>query len=172
MKARSALVLAWVATAALAYQNPDAETAYKRAQTAANAKQLATGMLIYCTDWDDLFPYVQDTKAAFVVTLPYLKSKDAMRTLNPNGGTFEFNLHIGGVNQAEIREPALTPMYIETRFWPDDQRIVAYANGRTKAESKADWPKVEKYLKIKFPRTAKKPLPSGDRLAKEHGVKF
>lgn len=172
MRFKVALLATGLVVAVAAQQSLDDQTRVLRDKSVSNAKQLALGMLLYCSDYDDVFPYVQDTKSAFVVTYPYIKDLSITKTLNPTGGEFVFNRNVGGVHAAKIPNPALTPMYVESKFWPDDRRIVAYVDGHVKAEPRANWPKVEKSLLLKFPRKAKKPLPPGDKLAKEFGIKF
>lgn len=172
MKRNIAFVLAALAVAAVAHQSLGPKDSDLRSRSMSNAKQLALGMLMYISDYDDVFPFVQDTKAAFVVTYPYMKNLEATKTLNPKGGQFVFNRNIGGVNATKIKEPALTPMYHETQYWTDDRRIVAYTDGHVKAVAKTEWNKVQTFLDMKFPREAKKPLPSGDKLAKEMRIKF
>jgi len=172
MKLKIALLATCLAVAVAAQHALDDKTRVLRAQSVSNAKQLALAMLLYCSDYDDVFPYVQDTKATFVVTYPYVKDLSVTKTLNPMGGEFVFNRNVGGVAAGKIPDPALTPMYVESKFWPDDRRIVAYVDCRVKAEPRANWAKVEKSLQQKFPRKAKKPLPPGDKLAKDLGIKF
>ncbi|HRJ95969.1 MAG TPA: hypothetical protein PLL78_04735 [Fimbriimonadaceae bacterium] len=172
MKAKAVLLGTGLALAACAYQQLDARTRALQTETLSNSKMLAIGMLIYCGDYDDLYPYVQDTKAAFVVTYPYMKNLEVTKTHNPNGGSFLFNRKIGGVKSTKVHPPEQIPMYYETNFWPDDRRIVAYADAHAVPVTKAGWPKIETALKKTFPRIAKKPLPPGDKLAKEFGVKF
>ncbi|MFI5386310.1 MAG: hypothetical protein ACHQ50_09340, partial [Fimbriimonadales bacterium] len=40
----------------------------------SNMKQLALGMIMYSSDYDDVIPYIQDSKSAFAVTMPYMKN--------------------------------------------------------------------------------------------------
>lgn len=130
------------------------------AQTRAvsNAKQLALGSLMYCSDYDDVLPYVQSVVTVKEVTYPYMKNLDVWKTGNP-ASQWRFNMCLGGVSQTEIAEPASTPLFYESAPWADGRRVVAFADGHVKLVGSAEWKGMAKYLKLKLKRSAKKPLP-------------
>jgi len=128
-------------------------------QTESNAKQLALGMLMYTSDWDDILPYAQDTKAAYYITQPYIKNTSTTKTLNPNGGMLRLNMSIAGVNSAKIPNPADTPMYYDSLPWPDGRYVVAFCDGHVKLVDSTEWKKLLKYVSRKLPKAAK-PLPA------------
>lgn len=128
--------------------------------TMSNMKQAALGMTLYTTDYDDVYPWVQSSRAAYEVTFPYVKNKEIFKTLNPNGGQIQFAMNLGGVESTTLDNPAETPMYYESAAWPDGSRIVSYADGHTKTVTAAQWPRVEEYLRKVYKRKAKKPLPA------------
>jgi hypothetical protein len=142
---------------------PDAMGALQKAPSDAktttinNFKQASIGMIMYMGDYDDVLPYVQDTKSAFFVTYPYVKSADTFKTLNPNG-MMRFNMAVAGVNASALETPADVPMYYESEPWPDGTRVVAFMDGHVKAVSEEEWQRVQQYLTMKLPRTTK-PLP-------------
>lgn len=145
-----------------------------KAQTMSNAKQIATGMLMYASDYDDIFPYARDSKTAMLVTTPYVRNRDVFKTLNPAGGEFVFNLKLGGVSESSIPQQHQTPMYCESKAWPDGSRVVAFADSYVKSISAQDWPAIVKALAKSFKRTATKPFPANyaQTLAKQMGIKF
>ena len=129
-------------------------------ETLSNAKQLGLGMIMYASDWDDLMPYVQDTNAAYVVTHPYLKNRDIVKTKNPAGGFLRFNMSLAGVDHKAIPEPANTPLYYDSEAWPDGSRIVVFADGSARALTPAQWQAIQPNLRLNLPRAAKRPLPA------------
>lgn len=138
-----------------------AQVDFKQQRTAgmSHAKQIAVGLLIYCSDYDDISPWAQDTATVQAITFPYIKNKDVWQTMNPAGSVFEFNTVAGGVNMAHMSNPSALVMYWETKPWPDGTRIVAYWDGHVKLSSEAEWKKISISMKTKQKRTAKKPLP-------------
>lgn len=125
----------------------------------SNAKQIAIGMIMYTTDYDDLTPWVQDTATAQVLTYPYIKNIAVWKTQNPAASVFEYNLTAGGVRTDKMENPATLVMYFESKPWEDGSRIVAYWDGHVRLASTADWSKISSSMKTKLKRAAKKPLP-------------
>ena len=136
------------------------ELSAEAALTLSNVKQLSLGMLMYAADYDDMMPYVQDTNAAYFVTYPYLKNKEIVQSKNPNGGFLRLNMAISGIDMNALTNPSETPMYYDSEAWPDGSRIVAFADGNARVLTSSEWTGYAKYLKLKLPRKAKKPLPA------------
>lgn len=136
-----------------------AKESAKRTATLSNAKQLALGMLLYESDYDDIAPYAQSTATVKYVIDPYLKNREVWKSLNPNGGEFLFNTSLGGVNTSEIPHPADTPLFFERNAWPDGSRVVAFADGHAKVLTPDEWKKLQPTLKLKLKKSAK-PLPA------------
>lgn len=136
-----------------------AKSAAKATATLSNAKQMALGVMIYMSDYDDVLPYPQSVAAVKFVTYPYIKNKDIYKTLNPNGGQFLFNNAIGGVEAAIVENPADTILWYESKAWPDGRRAVAFLDGHAKLVNPEEWKRVEKSLRLKLKRKAK-PLPA------------
>lgn len=123
----------------------------------SNAKILASGMLLYASDWDDILPWAQNTLTAQAVSQPYLKNTTVMKSLNPRGGQLAINGNVGGVQVGPI--PVGVPLFYDSKPWPDGSRVVAFVNGSVKIVPKKDWPRVAKMLAKKWKRAAKRPLP-------------
>lgn len=136
-----------------------AKSSAKKTSTISNAKQLALGMLMYSTDWDDVMPWPQGSKALKFVIRPYTKNDDLWKSMNPAGGEFKFNMSLGGVSFADIPSPAETPMFFEPNTWPDGSRVVAFTDGHVKAVKPDEWERMQPLFKLKAKKTAKKPLP-------------
>jgi hypothetical protein len=148
--------MAAVTAPAPSYQG--AVQASEKTQTLSNLKQVALATIMYCTDYDDVYPYVQNTGTVQEVTYPYVKNREVWKTLNPKGGRFLFNLAIGGASAPQIENPAEMPMFYEERAWPDGSRAVAYADGHAKFVPASGWAAIQKELKKRYKRTGK-PLP-------------
>lgn len=128
-----------------------------RTKTLSNFKQLALGMIMYSSDSDDVFPYVQDTKSALAVDMPYLKNREVMKSYNP-GSEVRFNMAVAGVAASAIAAPADTPLYYESAAWPDGKRCVAFCDGHVKLVDPTEWERLQAALHLKMPRSGK-PLP-------------
>lgn len=128
-------------------------------QTFSNIKQIALATMLYASDYDDVTPYVQNTKTVQTVTAPYVKNMDVWKTLNPNGGRILFNIALGGVATSSIPAPAEAIMYYESNPWPDGRRCVAFADGHAKIVDEPEWLRLKVTLITKYKRTAARPLP-------------
>ncbi len=118
-----------------------------RTSTLSNVKQLATLHLIYLQDHDELIPKVKSTEGYFRLLRPYSKNSAIEKTLNPNGGSIEFNLALAGVNFTQIASPAETVLFYDSKTWPDGYRCVAFADGHAKALDKGAWLKASKSIR-------------------------
>ena len=148
-----------MSTAILAPVFAQSKESAKKTATLSNAKQLALGMLMYSSDYDDVMPYAQSTAAVKYVEAPYLKNNELWKSLNPKGGEFRFNMALAGVSLTEVPEPANTPLFFEPNAWPDGTRVVAYTDGHAKRVDAEEWKRLQPFLKLKLKKTAKRPLP-------------
>lgn len=131
----------------------------KQKLTNSNMKQVALATVLYTSDYDDVFPYAQNTHTVQTVTSPYVKGTSVWKTANPNGGEILFNMAIGGVETSSIPTPAQVVMYYESAAWPDGRRSVAFADGHVKLVDEAEWQGLKVTLSKKYKRKATKPLP-------------
>lgn len=136
-----------------------ANEAAKRAASVSNAKQLAVSALMYCSDYDDVYPYVQSTKGAFEVMHPYMKDKELTKSLNPNGSKFLLNMAIAGVSAGVLDNPAEVVMFYEDKPWPDGKRIVSFADGHVRTLTEDEWEYAKASLSLKLQKTGR-PLPA------------
>ncbi|MEQ1934230.1 MAG: hypothetical protein ABL962_10200 [Fimbriimonadaceae bacterium] len=127
----------------------------------SNAKQLATAMMIYLADYDDIFPYVQSSPSLLKQLEPYTKNPELFKTLNPKGaGMFRFNMSLAGVSSVDIDEPAKTPMLFDPEPFPDGRYLVAYADSHARYLTAEEWKATQKYMKVNLPRHGK-PIKGG-----------
>lgn len=127
-------------------------------QSVSNAKQVGLGLMIYVTDYDDVFPYAQSTKAVQYVTYPYVKNIDIWKSFNPNKSEFLYNRAVGGVNASAIESPAETILFYESKAWPDGKRIVVFVDSHVALLDAERWSHVEPTLRLKLYKSTK-PLP-------------
>lgn len=129
-----------------------------RTHAMSNMKQLALGMIMYESDYDDVAPYVQDTKSAFAVTMPYLKNTELFKSLNPASSRILFNMSLAGTSAPDIEAPTETILYYDPIPWNDGKYLVSFVDGHVKYVGQEEWPRIEKSLHLKLKRRGK-PLP-------------
>jgi hypothetical protein len=129
-----------------------------QARSVNNLKQLGLAMMMYANDYDDVMPYVQQTKSCFAVLVPYVRDARVSRSPQPET-RYLFNVNLGGVRLQDVRNPADVPMFWEESPWPDGSRSVAFVDAHVRTVEAGEWPQIEEKLKQSFPRAAKKPLP-------------
>lgn len=144
------------ATAQAAGPRTEAEA---RSQTLSNAQQVAMGLIMYATDHDDVFPFVQSTAGARELTVPYFLSPDLWATFNPIGGRFLMSMAVAGVRMTDIEDPRSVPLLYESTAWPDGARVVAFADGRRRLVNAEEWTQIEPLLRARLPKTGR-PLPA------------
>jgi hypothetical protein len=131
----------------------------KQTQALSNAKQIATGMMIYMADWDDLFPPKPSTPNVQNVIRPYLKNDALWNTGNPNKSRFLFNPALAGVSAVIVPEPSRMPLIYEDKAWPDGRRVVAFADSSARLVSKEQWATMAPLLKAKLKAAKPPPRP-------------
>lgn len=128
----------------------------------SNVKQATIGALLYCADYDDVYPYAQSTETAKSVMYPYVKNK-SIYTSPTKGGRIIYNLNIGGVVAEEIPRLEETPVWVEQLPKPFDP-AVGYADGHASLVKQAGRARLAAALKKKLPRHKNsKPLPKNYR---------
>ncbi|HRF60462.1 MAG TPA: hypothetical protein PLH94_11200 [Fimbriimonadaceae bacterium] len=161
------MVVGLLAILAASAQVADPSRSEKSA-TLSRSKQVGISLLLYCSDYDDVLPWPQDSHSCWRAIHPYSKNRDIFKTLNPNGGEFAFNMALGGVSMRDISAPERTIMVHETKAWPDGGRVGTHVDGSARFFTAEMWKERAKTLNLKLKRTAKKPLPK-DWLKKEMG---
>jgi hypothetical protein len=122
------------------------------------AKQIAVGMQLYVTDYDDQIPYVQASSSLKDLILPYTKNIAIWETHNPNGSRMLMNMSLAGALMSQIPSPSATPIVFEDRGWPDGRRAVAFADAHSALLTEAEWQRLQPMLHLKLKRVGK-PLP-------------
>ena len=123
----------------------------------SNSKQIALSLIMYCGDYDDVMPYAQSTGAVVKATYPYAKNLDIWWT--SDGRRFLFNMSLSGVSMTSIENPAETILVYADKPNANGNREVAFTDGHAKSLNTTEWNRFLPTLKLRLPRSAKKPLP-------------
>ncbi len=126
-----------------------------QAKTLSNAKQLATATQLYLSDNDEVFPPFKKPNALHGAILPYVRNNKSWQSLNPKGGTFQYNLRLAAQEIRLVKDPGKVPLFFEPNAWADGTRAVAFADGHAKFVSASDWKGMQKYLQAKKKKVKK-----------------
>ncbi|MER3496235.1 MAG: hypothetical protein C4320_05190, partial [Armatimonadota bacterium] len=110
-----------------------------RANGVSNAQSVATAICIYLADYDEVFPNAASTAQAQAAVAPYIKNQALWTTANPNGGRLLYNTYLARISMSRIEQPAETLLLWDENAWPDGGRVVAFADGKAKYLSDAQW---------------------------------
>ena len=110
-----------------------------QSETLNNVKQIGLGLIMYCNDYDDVFPYVQDTNSVKPLIEPYLKNKSLWHSDNSKGGRILFNMGVAGVTSSSIELPAESVLLFESDPWEDGRRAVCFCDGHAKLVTDLEW---------------------------------
>lgn len=103
----------------------------------SNVKQIALGMIMYSSDFDDHFPKADSTPRAKALVLPYVKSEEVWKS--PSGGGYLYNTALSGVSQTAIEQPAETLLVWQEQPFPDGRRAVGFTDGHAKRVEGDEW---------------------------------
>ncbi|MEI8281977.1 MAG: hypothetical protein WCG75_06205 [Armatimonadota bacterium] len=142
-------------------QRPSGSAA--QAATLSNLKQTGIAIMILMSDYDDMIPYVQSTPQLFKFLMPYTKNEKVFKTINPPGGQFQFNMCLAGSMLTTLEQASQTPLFYETKVWPDGKRGVVFTDTHAKFVTKEEWDKLQPLLKLKLKKHGK-PIKVGDPL--------
>jgi hypothetical protein len=98
-----------------------------------NLKQYSLAMLMYCQDYDEVFPPTKSPAQTQNRVLPYTKNRSVF-SCPDTGAEYLPNPALNHVSQATIREPAKMLLLRDAKPHTDGDRpfwIVAYADGHT-----------------------------------------
>jgi hypothetical protein len=113
-------------------------------------KGAAIATLMYASDYDDEFPYAASTTVARKLLAPYARTQDVFQSPTA-GGSFRYNLNVGGVNASALDKPGEIPLWYEVL--PGSMLpAIAYCDGHAKLVSAGARQKVQASLKRKFTR--------------------
>jgi hypothetical protein len=135
-------------------------TGSAKTQSLSNAKQVATAIMIYMSDYDDILPYVESTKFLHKVIEPYSRNTEIFKTLNPNGeGDLRYNVGIAGMLGTDIENPADVPLLYDPKPWPDGTYLVAFLDSHAKFVSSEEWTRLQSNMRPKVKRQGKPVVP-------------
>ena len=133
-------------------------TVAERTATLSNIKQISTAMMIFLSDTDDQFPYVQGTPQLFKMMEPYTRNLEVFKTKNPAGGAFRFNMCLAGSGMSDVAQPAETVLFYESEPWADGSRCVSFTDSHAKVVTADEWKKLQPTLNLKLKKHGR-PLP-------------
>jgi hypothetical protein len=107
----------------------------------SNMKQLATGMMMYMQDYDEVLPPMPDAEKLKKVVLPYVKNEGVFKS-PATRQAFRPNPRLSGRKLASLGNPAGVIMLYSAAPEPDGTRLVARADGSVRSVSADEWPKV------------------------------
>ena len=112
--------------------------------TISNLKQVALATHIYAAENDDAFPAQfrteQDLRDR---VMPHWENKEALQTLNPNGGSIVPNNELAGLPLSSVVAPEVTALLNETERWPDRRQGYAFVDGHVRALSETSLVRTE-----------------------------
>ncbi|MEI8281754.1 MAG: zinc ribbon domain-containing protein [Armatimonadota bacterium] len=110
-----------------------AKIAAKKSATISNVKQVGTGLAIYMSDNDDIFPSSFSTSNELKVSvMPYVKNEAIFTTMNPNSGELVPNSQLQKVSSTSINNVRDTVAINETNAWPDGTKCYGFADTHAK----------------------------------------
>lgn len=131
------------------------QTSYKT-QGLSNAKQMALGVIIYCADYDDNFPYVESTPALKEIVDPYVRNDSVFKSNNPNGkGLLYYNMALSGVIMNDVENLYEVPLVFDPTPFPDGTYLVAFADGHAKYLAEEEWQALQPIFKKRWKRHGK-----------------
>lgn len=104
-------------------------------------RQLATAMMMYAQDYDEVLPPMRDSGKLKEVLLPYVKTEEVFRS-PATGQPFRSNPRLSGRKLSSLGNPASVVMLYSAAPEPDGTRLIARADGSVRAISAEEWPKV------------------------------
>jgi len=116
----------------------------------SNMKQLATGIMMYCQDYDETLPPMRDAASLKKVMLPYVKSDSVLRS-PATGRPFQPNPRLAGRRLAQLIRPSNVIMLYSAVPEPDGRRIVARADGAVRIVSTEEWKKLAQSQRLPSP---------------------
>jgi hypothetical protein len=104
----------------------------------SNLKQLGIAAIMYCEDYDEVFPPMKDAATVKKALMPYVKADQIFidpRTQQP----YQPNTKMSKKQLAAIAYPDRTVLFYEASPAPDGKRGVVYADGHAKRLSESEW---------------------------------
>jgi prepilin-type processing-associated H-X9-DG protein len=108
-----------------------------QAASTSNAKQIATGLMMYVQDYDQVF--VPNAAKYAEAIMPYMKNRAALTSpLDPPGTvSYKFNPQLAGKSMAAVKNPANMVMLFEGEykkplFRYEGRAVIGFADGHVK----------------------------------------
>jgi hypothetical protein len=109
-----------------------ADSAGLRTQGISNIKQVATGVMIYTADFDDMLPLYSSFESAVKV---YVKNDSLFRCVQDDRESIEYNERLSAYSITAVFDPSKYPMLRDPQVWPEGQRLYAFVDASAKSLS-------------------------------------
>ena len=110
-----------------------AKAAAKKAATLSNMKQVGTGLAMYLTDHDEVYPSRfgsnNDLKEFL---MPYVKNDGSFTSSNPNGGVFLPNGKLQKFSLNDVVDARNTIALFEENMWPNEGKFYGFVDTHAK----------------------------------------
>ena len=116
------------------------------------AKYVGLATVLYSIGHNGTYPVGKSTAEIFKKLAPYVKSKNAFESENPNGKHFLFNLSISGLKASDVKRPQAVIVAYDEKPWPDNSRIAVFGDGHVEKLLPATWKVVAQSLKFSAKR--------------------
>lgn len=124
-----------------------------------NIKQAALALMMYANDFDDVMPYVQSSRSAYSIVVPYSRNSAVFFTADSPPRMFRLNMALAGVHTPQVPRPDRTVLLYDPELRRDGRRTVAMLDGSARAVDAAEWNILKQTLTATFPRKVR-PLPA------------
>jgi prepilin-type processing-associated H-X9-DG protein len=112
----------------------------------SNLKQIAQGVIMYCQDYDEIFPPMKSNEVVKEVVMPYVKNQ-AIWIHPETKEPYQPNPALSYALMAGVSSPAETVLFYEMSAAPDNTRGVAFADGHVKRVPEPEWQTMETAMK-------------------------
>lgn len=101
----------------------------------SNGRQLATAMMMYCQDYDEMLPHGKTMTEVKPKVFPYVKN-NAIFVDPTSGKDFMYNPVMSGMPQKRIKEPAQAVVFYSPSIHTDGMFTIGFADGHCKRQTK------------------------------------
>ena len=116
-------------------QNPDPNAQNLASSSLSNAKQIAVATMMYCQDYDEMFPAGKTTAVVKPKLMPYIKNSAAF--IDPTSGKeFVYNAALDKFPLAALKAPAQSVLFYSPKIHTDGMFTVAFTDGHCKRVAK------------------------------------
>ena len=112
-----------------------------QSESLGSLRNLNIALLMYSTDYDEIFPNAPTKEVVKTLIFPYTKNEDVFVDLNTNI-PFEWNSFLSGKNRTSMDFLPFATFYVAVPSIPDSRPVVTF-NGTAKLLTETDWTKLK-----------------------------